>query len=696
MGVFRRRAGKGSASSSDVVVGTSNNAEERQGLTDVDLEVQEKAQEVMKDNLELMREVVMKIRDDPEFAKNIYANCPRLQHLLDQYPDLRPIFEDPKLVRINFEQVYRDAGGVLPEDEEKKPSWIVRIVNSPCFKILKLLLFVKKLVACILGGGFAAISGCVMGCCFEDAIEEIDAPEEVDSQMDPTKEALNRAADHMEDPEVQERMQALLEDPDNLQEAIENDDELRALRDSNPLCEELMSDPETMRVLTDPDNLRALGECPQLIEADFIDPDGFNPADIEGGGYEDGLGETGYDNFDGGDMEFEADNDYEVDYDFEEAEGGEDDFEVEGEQEEAEAGEEGEEEEEGGWWEDAEVEEQDVDTDNNGPDNGGTDSANNNGNDSGNQAAAQGKGQARAQQQRSTGEQDGNQPNSRFGGIIASIGAAATDLVAGQIVGGLFNAEMLTGGAAMLGGAGAFGAGVSDLVGGGDSDLHGLDVMADVAGGGGGESDNLLDMGGDVIDDDAAAAIEETKDRADEKDGDEEGKDDDDNKNSKSDLLVDSDDGKHDTKRSGNSGDFSAALGVSAGAGAAVGGATTANMGTSRSRKGSEGLQDSFADEVIEEDKPKSSTRLFGAVGKFAQTLKTHAKEHIASSLLGDAWGEDLVARMEEGGGDKKGEKDNNNNSNPNVIAEEDEEGEDDQSTNKKRGFFRRGNRKNE
>ena len=135
--------------------------------------------------------------------------------------------------------------------------------------------------------------------------------------MDPNKEALNRAADYMEDPEVQERMQGILEgDPDDLEDAIENDDELKALRDSNPLCEELMSDPESMKVLTDPDNLRALGDAPDLIEADFLDPDGFDPA---ADGFDQGL-EEGYDMFDGGDadVEFEdADADYDIDEDYE-------------------------------------------------------------------------------------------------------------------------------------------------------------------------------------------------------------------------------------------------------------------------------------------------------------------------------------------------------------------------------------------
>ena len=133
MPLFRRR-GKAAAAAADP------NGETQELAPEVDPELQEQVQEVMKDNLTLMREVVMKIREDPEFASNIYVNCPRLQHLLDQYPDLRPIFEDPKLIRINFEQVYRDAGGVLPEDLEKKKTWLVWIVSSPFFMVLRVLL----------------------------------------------------------------------------------------------------------------------------------------------------------------------------------------------------------------------------------------------------------------------------------------------------------------------------------------------------------------------------------------------------------------------------------------------------------------------------------------------------------------------------------------------------------------------------
>lgn len=81
--------------------------------------------------------------------------------------------------------------------------------------------------------------------------------------------------------EVQTKMHEVLEsNPDNLQDVVEQDPELKALRDANPLCAELMNDPETMRILVDPDNLRALAECPDLIAADFASPD-WAPPDIE-------------------------------------------------------------------------------------------------------------------------------------------------------------------------------------------------------------------------------------------------------------------------------------------------------------------------------------------------------------------------------------------------------------------------------
>jgi hypothetical protein len=586
MGLFRRRGNTASA----------DTAPETQQLNpDVDPELQDKAQEVMKDNLELMREVVMKIREDPDFAKNIYANCPRLQHLLDQYPDLRPIFEDPKLVRINFEQVYRDAGGVLPEDEAKKTSWLVWLVNSPVFKVLRLLLFVKKIVSCIVGGGFAFVTGCVTGCCFEDALEEVDDPDDAGAEMmDPSKEALNRAADHMEDPEVQERMQALLEDPDNLQEAIENDSELRALRDSNPLCEELMSDPETMRVLTDPDNLRALGECPQLIEADFIDPDGFTPTDVETGGME-GLGDAGYDPFDGGDMEFEADNEFQADNDFED----EDDVAVDDEL--------AAEEEDDAWWGDVEIEEQEPDKD--GADNG-TDAANANA--------------ARAQraQERSEEEPPSDANNGRFGGFMATIGAVATDLIGAQIVGGVFSTEMMQGmpGAGMMDGGGGM-----DMGGGGNNNFDQIDKVADQAAA-------LFD---DDVADVANNVMEETTDKA--------GETADENA-SKANLDTNNDDNTTAAVAAGAAGAAGVLL---------VGGAVAARSRGTNHDSVQDGFADGFADEEEVEDKPERKSR-FAAIARLAGAMATNAKEQVATSVLGDSWGAQLEGKGDKKDGDKK------------------------------------------
>lgn len=236
--------------------------------------------DVLTDHLDILLSIIMKIREDPDFASTIYQDCPRLQYLLTQHPDLRPVFEDAKLVRLNFEEVYRKAGGVLPEDRPKRFRRIlVAIVTHPLFKVLKFLLFIKKIVSCALGGGFGFLTSMF----FADLNAPTSTPDHDEPDADngvnaENREALNHAAEYMEDPAVQEKMNALLEsNPDNLDEAIENDPELRALRDANPLCAELMQDPETMRILIDPDNLRALAECPDLVEADFADPDWAPP-----------------------------------------------------------------------------------------------------------------------------------------------------------------------------------------------------------------------------------------------------------------------------------------------------------------------------------------------------------------------------------------------------------------------------------
>lgn len=93
----------------------------------------------------------------------------------------------------------------------------------------------------------------------------------------------------LSEPDVHEKMQNILtQNPDQLAEAIENDPELRALRDSSPMCAELMSDPETMRILVDPDNLRALGDCPDLVQQDFANPN-WTPPDVDPVPFDDGV-----------------------------------------------------------------------------------------------------------------------------------------------------------------------------------------------------------------------------------------------------------------------------------------------------------------------------------------------------------------------------------------------------------------------
>lgn len=339
-------------------------------LANEHMEPQDAIHEVMGEELDQMYEIIMQIREDEDFAKSIYSNCPRLQHMLDLHPDLRPVFEDPHLVRINFEDVYRKAGGILPEDtitiKQRVLKVVARIVRHPLFKVFRFLLVIKKIYNCLMTGGINCVRGCLCALCLDAGAEaaaeatETDVDADADPDANPenelNREKLNAAADYMEganssvmfvlllvlllilpasvlrlvwlfsfadgfqwrvemvqfayfncynalslknsfilhvashtspnkilksDPEVQERMQNILDnDPDKLAEAIENDPELRALRDSSPICAELMSDPETMRIVVDPDNLRALSDCPDLVQQDFANPN-WSPPDVE-------------------------------------------------------------------------------------------------------------------------------------------------------------------------------------------------------------------------------------------------------------------------------------------------------------------------------------------------------------------------------------------------------------------------------
>jgi hypothetical protein len=169
---------------------------------------EEMLQEAMADQLDVMLAIILKIRADEEFAVSIYANCPRLQHLLDQHPDLRPVFEDPNLIRINFEQVYRKAGGVLPEDKPNYFRLILKyIVNHPLFKVFRFLLLIKKLYTCIMGSGIALVRG-MFAMCFPDpssavsnaadALGDDASPDDGPSTNEANREALNSAAEYME------------------------------------------------------------------------------------------------------------------------------------------------------------------------------------------------------------------------------------------------------------------------------------------------------------------------------------------------------------------------------------------------------------------------------------------------------------------------------------------------------------------
>lgn len=252
----------------------------------IDQELQGQAQEVMNDNLELMKVIVTRIREDEEFARNIYKDCPRLQELLRKNPDLRPLFEDPKFIVINFEQVFRNAGGVLPGDPPVKLGRLDRIkqtigaiTSHPLFKVFKYLMLIKKIVFMFSPTkvfGFVTSFFCPSVEDLENM--ELDAP---NPEAAKAKIAINEAAAKLEDPELQAEMAEVCDDPDKMEELIENNQELRDLRDSNPLCAEMMNDPETFRIICDPENLRALSDAPELLEMDFADPDWTPEPDLD-------------------------------------------------------------------------------------------------------------------------------------------------------------------------------------------------------------------------------------------------------------------------------------------------------------------------------------------------------------------------------------------------------------------------------
>eukprot|EP00522_Entomoneis_paludosa_P013347 CAMPEP_0172456688 /NCGR_PEP_ID=MMETSP1065-20121228/17259_1 /TAXON_ID=265537 /ORGANISM="Amphiprora paludosa, Strain CCMP125" /LENGTH=656 /DNA_ID=CAMNT_0013209885 /DNA_START=54 /DNA_END=2024 /DNA_ORIENTATION=- len=583
-------------------------------------------QDVMQDNLELMLDIIMKIREDPQFAKSIYQDCPRLQHMLDQNPQLRPIFEDPKLVRINFEKAYRDAGGYLPED--KKPL-LAQLVNHPAFKFLKFIVFLKKVMGLLQGGGFSFIKNMFQDMFHPsvstDALENAaggdgaDAgggdgdggdAEDGNAENRESKDALNEAADKFEEPEMREKLEQIkaIDDPEELAQEIENDPELKALRDSNELCSELMSDPDTMKIMCEPDNLRALGECPDLIELDLDSPD-WNPdadtggMDADTGGVDTSAPET-YDSgmaaADGVDVDVEEFDEAE---EVEEEDDMEEDFEGDGDLEDPSEMDDAGDIEEG---DDAEVEEEEE---------GAVEYEMGEGDTDDKKSSAQGaKGKGGQAKKANSTKSRAAQRKEQGGNFFTNVGVGLSEMVAGELVG--VSAAELTGGGDGLEALDGiddidYGGGMMDDL---DDDLEGLEEAVDDAAEAVEESD-LVDQAAEtaqlLADDDVCDNIDTMNDQL---EGAEEA----------ADEAVEKREAKSAPPAPG-----------------APGGGATANEGEKTKGRSIE------SGEATEEEKPQKRNLKF--FGNFVKNVAVAAKEHVATSILGDDFGEALVEKMEEG-----------------------------------------------
>jgi len=278
-----------------------------------------KAEEVLQDNPDAMHDLMQKIRSDPNYITSLYKDCPGMRQVLDEHPDLKKIFENPDIMRRSFEAVYiknggepepvdeddsdyesdtdeddyessyggsnrrgkayGDAGTLATEDfddddtlaRQKKALKKKRAEEKAARNPSKAVKFLSKLVGMrgivILVISFMSPFKIVRKLgevFFEGDIE----PPSGDAAL--AADACNAAADHFDDPAVAEEMDRLLEEnPDNLDEIVENDETLRNLRDSDPIAAELMRDPETFKVITDGENLRAMGELTEAMQADF-------------------------------------------------------------------------------------------------------------------------------------------------------------------------------------------------------------------------------------------------------------------------------------------------------------------------------------------------------------------------------------------------------------------------------------------
>jgi hypothetical protein len=197
------------------------------------------------ENLELMKRIVDLVKADEEFARNVYADCPRLQSLLTRHPDLRSFFESPRFIMINFQKVYDDAVRDL-------------VSAHPLFWVFETLARIHRVVMCPIHI-YKFIKTCFC------------APLLNDERFVPIYNAANR----LEDPDIQAQLhEAIAGDPSLLEHFVATHEDLRTLRDSDPLYAEIMSNPDTFRIISIPDNLRALVYARELIELDILDPDG--------------------------------------------------------------------------------------------------------------------------------------------------------------------------------------------------------------------------------------------------------------------------------------------------------------------------------------------------------------------------------------------------------------------------------------
>ena len=575
-------------------------------------------EDVMRDHLDIMLDIIMAIRQDPQFAKSIYEDCPRLQHLLDQRPDLRPIFEDPRLVKVTFEKAYKEAGGVLPEENNK--TLLSTIVNHPAFKFLRFLIFLKKFMNCVNGGGVEMIrkglkdlfksestagaleragDGGGDGGGPDDGGNDNYADDDGNVENKESKDAMNDAADKFEEPEMKDKLDHIksISDPEQLAEEIENDPELRTLRDSDPLCAQLLSDPDTCKVILEPDNLRALGECPDLIEADISSPDWTldienpqgvdpSPGDIDVPGDADGAGLEGdADLSNGGDADGGSEGIEQIQPDGEETavvdEGGE-------AFEEDNAEEEDEEEEDGLEFELGEEEIEDTE---------------------GGKPGSKAKGGSK---KASHGKKRAEQRKAQRGNFLTNVSIGLSDMVAGELV-GMSTADFMGGGDELEGldDAEDYGTSMVDDIDDIDEDVEGMDEAAD-------EVATLLDNAAD------AAEMITDDDVDDNLDNMEEGLD-------KVEEVHDDQQDKNDSEKAG-AGD---AATTAAAGGAVSGGEKSKNRDVE------------CGDAKQAEEEPKKAGR-FQLLSTFVASVATAAKETVATNLLGDDFGEMAVEKLEE------------------------------------------------